>query len=1161
MRSKLRTFVLGILFFVFVLDSYATAPITNSGLSFEKNKSQWPSQVLFKADIPSGRLFIEKSKLTYLYYNQEDLDRCHNFQEDESGEGIMPDNSMKVHCHAFKVNFLGSSETASVTGEQIKSEYFNYFIGNDSTKWSSNVQVFNGASYSNIYPSIDLKLYSLKNQLKYDFILKPGAHVDDIKLEYEGVNSITLKDGNLLIEISTGVILEQAPYAFQIINGTRSIVQCTYRLIEDQVTFSIGSEYDNRYPLVIDPLIVAATYTGSTVDAIGCSATYDSQGNIYSSGYAWNQGYPTTIGAFDTTYTSINDIVVSKFNPNGSTLVYSTYLGGTGQEETISMVTNSNNELCLFGQVRFTADYPITLNSFDNSYNGRDDIIITHLNSTGTALLGSTYIGGTQQESNEGEIIVDSLGNYYVVGTTNSTDFPLTFGTRPNINNRDAVVFALNSSCSNLLWSTFLGGSMDEEGYSIRIYDPVSVVIAGATRSADFPVTAGAFQSSIQGGWDGFITRLNFQNNSVLASTYFGTNVYDDLHFIDLDSAKNIYVFGETRGFLSITPGAYSNIGSHNAIAKFTAALDSPIFQTVIGNTVNPTALVPTAFGLDVCNNIHLAGFVQRGLGYPVTPDALSPTPTLATGPVFYAAELSGDGGAFLHGTFLVAGNSWGASRFDRNGVLYQACNADSGLTTTSNAFAPNNLSGGKDIFALKFDMQSVGAVATANAETSSIGCAPDTIQFSSLGNGMSFLWNFGDGTPVDTMQNPVHLFTDSGQYNVQLIVFDSTGCVASDTAYINFYIAPSLVQHSGIDTIICSIPSISLNTNSNCSGCSYAWNNSQDSSSIYVSSPGIYSVTVSNGQCAITDTFFVDKLIIPTLGNDTSLCDGQILNLNSNTIGNSFVWSTGDTLTSIIVNQSNIYWVDASKQDCILRDSIEVIFLDYPMANLGNDTLICPNTYINIPLDASSPNTNYLYLWSTGEITGNIIANSAGVYFVSVANEHCISYDTIQINQSLPLIKPKSDLAFCSNTEAWLDVEIDSVSYLWNTGDSSRKILALNSGLYWYQISYANCLETDSIDVTITNSGLWIPNAFTPNGDGRNDIFMPFGSDIQELSLDIYNRWGEHLFSSNNLSKGWDGTANGNLVQPGVYAFKISYLTGCSQEYFYKDGYVLVVE
>jgi len=1145
-------------------------PVFGNNPNFEKNQGQWPANVFFKTEVNFGRAFFEKNNFTYAYYSIE---------KPIDASAANPKNRIK--CHSYKTNFVGCSNSVEIVGENKQTERINYFIGQNRRRWIKNIDVFGGVRYKGIYHSVDLFVYSQNENLKYDFILRPGANYKSIKLQYEGV-SACLQDGNLILRTSINEIVEQAPYAYQVIDGNKIEVSCKYILKGNIVSFEILSSYNSSIPLIIDPVIIASTYSGANITNYGSCATYDSQGNIYGGASCVGIGYPSTIGAYDTSFCGMQDVVISKLNPTGSSLIYATYLGGDNFDFVQSMYVNSNMELCLLGSTR-SANFPTSLGCYDNSFNGgRFDIFVTHLDSIGSNILGSTFIGGNNDDgtydslhldwANEkiGEILSDSLGLIYATSSSKSSDFPITAGARSNSGSEDVVAFKLSGDCSTLLWSTCVGGGGDEAGNGLRISGS-DVLLTGRTNSQDFPITGTAYNASYQGGaHDGYVCKLSTITNSILASTYFGTSSDDVSFLLDIDFNNCIYIIGQTTGNLPITPGCFGNLGSMNFISKFNPDLTSIVFQTVIGNGGGFTSsknIMPTAFFIDTCENIYFSGFnawLTTNSNYPLTSNAFSVNPSRQG--YFYLAELAPNASFLKFGSYLNGASSGGGnSRFDKYGILYQAISAYAAnpVITTQNSYSPFYPNAYNDMALLKIDFQSGIAHANAIASPDS-GCKPFITSFSSINSrGINFYWDFGDGSPMDTARNPVHTFIDTGNFHVRLIVTDSSACIFADTFDLNIYVAPELTQQTPVDTIICNFPTLVLQSPNSASSNTYLWNTNSHADFITVNNPGIYWVSISNGICSVKDTFIVDKLISPNIGPDTTLCAGQFYILNPQSNGGKYEWSTGDTTSTISIDQSNTYWVDVSLQECILRDSIEVNYMNYPIVDLGIDTILCPNTPTNIHLEVGVNNSSYSIEWSTGEDSPSIIVSIPGYYWVNVANGQCQSHDSINISESQPLVKAQVIPFFCSYDEAWLDALVDNVSYLWSTGETSRRIHIGQAGEYWYQITYNGCKESDTLEVagTFGDSLLWIPSAFTPNGDGRNDTYIPIGKDIQKFEMDIFNRWGERVFSTSDLTFGWDGRQNGKLAQSGVYTYLIKYTTTCSENNIVKSGCFLLVE
>jgi len=316
------------------------------------------------------------------------------------------------------------------------------------------VRKFHKIRYRELYDGIDLFFLQKDFNFKYEFVVKPGANPQDIQLEYEGMKGLILSKGNLVVSTTNGQIIELKPFAYQLTaNGDTIKVDCNYKIKKQKtVVFSIEN-YNTSLPLIIDPVLIFSTYSGSTADNWGYSATYDRYGNAYSGGNVFNIGYPTTLGAYQINYGGGScDIAISKFDALGSFLHFSTYLGGSGTDIPHSLIVNSNDELVVLGTTS-SSDYPVTPDAYSTTfqggsyylltsvlrYNDGSDIVLTKFNSSGTALLGSTYIGGSGNDGLNtvaglkknyadevrGEVNVDEQNNIYIVSSTQSTDFPL----------------------------------------------------------------------------------------------------------------------------------------------------------------------------------------------------------------------------------------------------------------------------------------------------------------------------------------------------------------------------------------------------------------------------------------------------------------------------------------------------------------------------------------------------------------------------------------------------------------------------------------------------------------------------------------------------------------------------------------------------------------
>ena len=264
-------------------------------LKFTENKKQWAPHILFQTDFNGGRLFLEQNTFTYVFYENGIFEKIHPHDK-KNNESI----KKEIKLHSLKIHLLNSNTNTVIAGKNETPDYRNYFIGNDESKWASNVKSYKEVVYSNVYDNIDLKIYSSASNTKTDYIVKQNGDVNSIQLSYKGQYKLSLKNNHLYIKTSVGNIIEQKPYAYQIINGIETEVPCYFSLNNNVLSFKLPNGYNKNLPLIIDPTLIFSTFSGSTDDNWGMTATYDAAGNAYAGGIAWGIGYPTTVGAYQT---------------------------------------------------------------------------------------------------------------------------------------------------------------------------------------------------------------------------------------------------------------------------------------------------------------------------------------------------------------------------------------------------------------------------------------------------------------------------------------------------------------------------------------------------------------------------------------------------------------------------------------------------------------------------------------------------------------------------------------------------------------------------------------------------------------------------------------------------------------------------------------------
>lgn len=954
-------------------------------LRFITNGHQWPAQVHYKADVPGGAVFLTGTGFTYSYYSLADLDRIHELKHAHEGTDVTHE---PVRFHAYRVTMDGCNSNARTVPRDKHPEYYNYFLGNDRTKWATGMAAYAGVRYEDIYRDIDLNVYSQGTSLKYDFIVAPGADASYICLSFSGVTPTLTRDGDLSVKTTVNELLEKAPYAYQLVNGQKQQVSCRYTLSNGRVGFEFPQGYDRSKELVIDPVLVFATYSGSTTTTYGWSATYDASGNLYAGGECFGTGWPVTTGAFQTTYGTAIDDGINKYSSNGSTLIYSTYYGGSGADYPNNMVVNASGELVVAGATT-SNNLATTPGCFDNVYNGGTDFYIAHFNANGTALIGATYLGGSGNEgnastgsgydANRGEVFTDASGDIFVAAGTNSANFPTSPGAfQTTLNGSlDGFVCKFNSTCSSMLFGTYLGGSANDAALSILLNSAGNIVVGGGTTSTNFPGVTGGWQTTNQGGTDGFIAILNSTGTAVLSATYVGSTGNDNVSKIQIDPSDNIYAMGvNSTGTFPVSGGTYSVPGGNVYLAEFNSTLSAYLRSTTIGSTTAQT--VPTAFLRDVCGNLYFVGYGATA-GMPLTTNAFQ-----SNVGGFWMCVLAQNMTALSYASYFGAAGDHtdgGSSRMDPAGIVYHSiCTSSPTQPTTPTSWSPNKLTTGFDIASWKFHFQLIGVYAGfTTGSTTDTFCAPAEVHFNNTtSGGQTYLWNFGDGSPTSTAVNPVHTYTIPGLYRVSMYAYNTGACSGVDSAFHTIFVRGDSLTASATLTPNDSgcVPYTVTFNNTSLFATAYSWDwgdgtpgATTPSPSHTYTIPGTYTirlVALNPTRCKTSDTtrFTVTALVpgatalFSLTGNDSLCLPGAVGVTNSSTNATDYLWDFGDgsatstasvppphSYTAAGTYTLKLYAYNRNYWACIPVDSamqtIHVFDIQTPVLTV-HDTLVC---------------------------------------------------------------------------------------------------------------------------------------------------------------------------------------------------------------------------
>ncbi|MCC3371656.1 SBBP repeat-containing protein [Cohnella sp. REN36] len=554
-----------------VLENYGNLPLT-----FVENAGQARSDIRYLMNRPGYGVSFTPKEAMYVFTG--------NAHDEQTGL-------------ALSLQFLHANASVDIEGRQQQLEKVNYLIGNDPEKWHTGLSTYLEVAYRELWPGVDLIFHGDGGKLKYDVLAQPGARLDVIQFAYRGADRLSLDEkGNLLIHTPFGVLTEEHPVSYQVREGKRIAVESRFVLKQsEQETcvygFGVGDDYDADYPLVIDPSLLYSTYLGGTGTETGFAIAVDGAGNAFVTGQTASLNFPITPGAFQPALAGSvsSDALVTKLNAEGTALVFSTYLGGTSLDLGMGIAVDGAGLAYVTGQT-ISSDFPVTPGAFQTTIGGNRDGFVTKLNFDGTALVYSTYLGGSSVD-NGNAITVDGAGNAYVTGSTSSSNFPVTSGVFQSTlaGSSDVFVTKLNAAGSGLLYSTYLGGSSIDEGLGIAIDVSGNAFVTGDTLSANFPTTPGAFQITLAGSFDAFVTKLNEGGTALVYSTYLGGSGSDAGNGIAIDGSGNAYVAGATSSTdFPVTPGAFQPAfgGVSDAfVTKLDANGTQLVYSTFLGGS------------------------------------------------------------------------------------------------------------------------------------------------------------------------------------------------------------------------------------------------------------------------------------------------------------------------------------------------------------------------------------------------------------------------------------------------------------------------------------------------------------------------------------------------------------------------------------------------
>ncbi|HXJ95413.1 MAG TPA: choice-of-anchor D domain-containing protein [Terriglobia bacterium] len=657
-----------------VVHSYGKLP-----LSFEANLGQTDPGVRFLARGSGYTLLLTRVEAVLVLHRFSRLEAASKLGQirasESGGRGARGTTARDLapQISVLRMKLAGANSAVSVEGEAQLPGRSNYLRGRDPSRWELDVPNYADVRYRRVYPGVDLVYYGDQGKLEYDFVVAPGAGAGQIGLDFGGVRRLHLDrvTGDLVITAAGCEVRFHKPIVYQRGPEGKERIAGSFRINGRHVAFGLGN-YDHSRPLVIDPTLGFSTYLGGLLDDEAQGLAVDTSDNVYLTGYTDSTDFPVTAGAYQTECgggcaNGAYDAFVTKLNSSGTALLYSTYLGGSLSDYGFGIAINAAGDAFIAGQT-FSSDFPVTQGAFQGSCPdgscASGSGFVMQLNSTGSGLVYSTYLGGNNL-TQANALVLDSFGDAYVTGWTKATDFPVTTGVvQPTCGGgcrggtSDGFVTKLNPNGTGLIYSTYLGGSSTDVSYALALDPYGSVYLTGYTESTDYPITPGAFQTTLNAPQGTIVSKLNKTGTALSYSTHLGgsgagtTPCPSCGAAITVDSAGDAYVGGLTwETDFPVTAGALQPVyagGFHDAyLAKFNPSGSALLYCTYLGGS-DDDGIVSVAIDSSGQAYLHANTF---SYDFPLTQDTYQGTFGGNSDAVF--AVVSSNGSSLAYSTYL----------------------------------------------------------------------------------------------------------------------------------------------------------------------------------------------------------------------------------------------------------------------------------------------------------------------------------------------------------------------------------------------------------------------------------------------------------------------------------------------------------------------------
>lgn len=934
--------------------------------------------------------------------------------------------------------------------------------------------------------------------------------------------------------------------------------------------------------------LLYATYLGSSSNDWGMGIVVNASGEAYVTGHAGAANFPTTPGAFQTVHGGSLDVFVTKLNATGTGLIYSTFIGGTGADQGYDIKINAAGEAYVTG-VASKAGFPYTPGAFQTTLTAGYGALIAKLNAAGSSLIYAGILGGSLGNYGYG-IAIDPAGNAYVTGETGSwantppsyTDFPTTpgaFKTTYGNCGWKGFVTKINPTGTAMVYSSLLGGNGNcpntgpDCGKAIEVNAAGEAFVTGTTGSADFPTTPGAYDQTYNSG-DAFITRVNAAGSGLIYSTFFGGTRAEVPCGIAVNSLNEAFISGYTStddGSFPVTSCAFqpvfggqstANISGDIFVAKFNASGNTLQYSTFVGGNSDDYQ-IPKIVLFGACEEEVIVNGTSHSANFPTTPGVFQPVKLNGGHDQHVVFKMKPDVHADF--TYTKPPCSLTVSFVDSS---YGNCVWQSGTWTpgtwlwyfgdgtTSSQQNPVHtytalgtytvslvVSCPKDSISMVVNVTNSSQPVTGN--TTLCNGASTVLN---AGTANTYQWNTGATTSAITVTPTV-----STTYSV---IVDNGGC--KDTIYMNVVIGTSPAVNYTVTPVLCNgtnTGGVVVTPTGGTSPYQYSWSSGQTTSAISGMPAGTYTATVTDaGGCTTTATLSITQpaALTGTLSSTPAACGGNsgvaAISVSGGTTGYTYAWNpslaVSSAATGLIAGNYSVTVTDAN--GCTIAATINVASTASINATSTHAT-ICfgQNAFLS-----ASGGTNYS--WSTGATTPGITVSPAvtSTYTAIVSSGSC--WDTVTstvVVYVAPVITAYSTTTVTAGSSVTL-IAAGGSNYTWSNSDtgSVTVVSPLVTTTYCVYSSNVNCTDSacvtiyiEPIDCSYDNDRLFIPDAFSPNNDTKNDkfgVYYPNISCIKEFQFIIYDRWGEKVFEAEDMSVLWDGNYKGKPMNTAVFVY-----------------------